>query len=534
MLLSELVSGLSVRRDPDRDARVCDLSEDSRTVVPGTLFIARRGLKADGNAFIEQALRAGASAVLTDNASLRLAGDGAVPLVYAPDVPAVLSVIAERFYGGASSRLSLVGVTGTNGKTTTTYLVWRLLNGAGVRCGLVGTVLVDDGREVAASGMTTPPATETSRCLASMVDAGCAAACMEVSSHALHQRRADALRFRVGVFTNLSGDHLDYHGTMDAYADAKARLFERLEPDALAVVNVQDPRAARMTRDCRARVLRCAVATPGALTDAERGADCVATILDESLDAMRLRLRGAWGEIDARVPLVGRYNAMNTLQACACAHALGLGADALAAGLPGLAAPPGRLERVHAPTDDVRVYVDYAHSDDSLRNVLLTVGAVMPGRHHAGDIRSAAGAPKQTETPSRLWAVFGCGGDRDRTKRPRMGRAAADLADRVVVTSDNPRTERPGDIIDEILAGIPASARPAIEVQADRARAIHHAVRQASPGDVVVIAGKGHETEQILPDGKGGTVRTHFDDREVAREALELRRARVAPSEPAP
>ncbi len=522
MLLSQLLAGLPVRCAPGADARVCDLSEDSRTVVPGSLFIARKGLKSDGNAFVEQALRAGATAVLTDNPTLRLAGDRAVPLVYAADVPAAIATIAERFYGQPSAALALMGVTGTNGKTTTTHLAWRLLNHAGRRCGLLGTVRIDDGREVAPATMTTPPATEISRCLATMRESGCVGACMEVSSHALDQRRADALRFRVGVFTNLTGDHLDYHVTMERYAAAKARLFELLPADALAVVAADDPWTPRMLRDCRASVVRCAI-TP---RDAATPAECEAEVLEESLDGMRLRLRGPWGEFAAHTPLIGRYNAMNVLQACVGAHALGMTGDDLALGLPRTDAPPGRLERVSTPADDLSVYVDYAHSDDSLRSVLRTVAGAMPAHRATGALVAAhAGGDRPAQRPARLWCVFGCGGDRDRTKRPRMGRAAADLADRIVVTSDNPRTERPGDIIDEILTGIPPAARDRVDVQADRARAIHHAVLHASPGDVVVIAGKGHETEQILPDGVGGTRRTHFDDREVAREALARRRA---------
>lgn len=501
MLLRDLIAGLPVTAPSGAGlVRVCDLTEDSRTVVPGSLFVARAGLKADGKAYATAAARAGAVAFLSDDPTL-LVETGA-PVVYARDVLLVTALMAERFYGMPSRRLDLVGITGTNGKTTSSWLVWQLLNAADRRCGLIGTVRIDDGVEVAPAEMTTPPALELSRLLARMGEAGCVAASMEVSSHALDQRRADALRFTVGVFTNLTGDHLDYHKTMEAYAGAKARLFALLPESGRAIVSAEDPWTPMVLEGCRAPVWRTAVVGPGEAP----GAECVATVLGESMGSTDLRLAGPWGEFTARVPLVGRYNAMNVLQAVASAHALGLDAGALRRAVASISAPPGRLEPVTVPGQDIGVYVDYAHSDDSLRNVLSAVGAAMSGRGQGGP---------------RLWVVFGCGGDRDRTKRPRMGRAAYDLADLVVVTSDNPRTERPSDIIDQILHGIPE--RDGVLVQADRAMAIRAAIESAVPGDVVVIAGKGHETEQILPDGAGGTARMHFDDREVAREAL-LRR----------
>jgi UDP-N-acetylmuramoyl-L-alanyl-D-glutamate--2,6-diaminopimelate ligase len=528
MNLGELIHGLDVRAVPGAllSVRVCDLTEDSRTAVPGSLFVARSGLKADGKRFVADAVAAGAVAVLTDDPGLE-APSPTIPVVYSPSLPAASAALAERFYGQPSRSLLLAGVTGTNGKTTITFLIWQLLNASDVRCGLIGTVLVDDGREVGPAAMTTPPAIEVSRSLASMVEAGCRAASMEVSSHALDQRRTDGLAFRVGVFTNLTGDHLDYHGTMENYAAAKARLFEALPPTATAIINADDPWGARMASVSRAPVWTTSIAGRGDAT-------CRARVDNADIHGMDLRLEGPWGAIDARVPLIGAYNAMNVLQAVAAAHALGLSREALAAGIPVLQAPPGRLERVSTPTDDIAVFVDYAHSDDSLASVLTAVGSQIPGRGGTGArVASRAGAPEAAIAPSsRLWAVFGCGGDRDRTKRPRMGLAAAQRADVIVVTSDNPRTERPASIIDQILGGIPDGARDRVTVQADRARAIHLAVSGAAPGDVVVIAGKGHETEQILPDGKGGTVRTHFDDREVAREALALRRHQPIPAHP--
>lgn len=499
MRLDELIAGLEIRHvggGATAGVDVADLTEDSRTVVPGSLFIARSGGKADGKAFIAHAIAGGAVGVLTDDASI--AAGLSVPVLFADDVPLACARLAERFFGEPSRSLGVLGVTGTNGKTTTTYLAWQLLNGAGRRCGLVGTVQVDDGRGVRPATMTTPPALAVSRALASMRAAGYEAASMEVSSHALDQRRCDALRLKVAVFTNLTGDHLDYHGTMERYADAKARLFALLPPDGVGIVNADDPWSERVAKACRGPVLTCT-------TRGRRRAACTVEIVSADMRGMRLAMMGPWGGVNVAVPLIGAYNAMNILQATAAAFALGMDPLSLAMGLHRISAPPGRLQRVGDAADEVTVYVDYAHSDDSLRNVLSTVRAAMGDR-------------------GRLWAVFGCGGNRDTTKRPRMGRAGSDLADVAVVTSDNPRLEQPGAIIDEVLTGVRPERRECVVVEADRRKAISLAVEGAEAGDVVVIAGKGHETEQILPDGKGGTLRTHFDDCEEAAAALAKRR----------
>jgi UDP-N-acetylmuramoyl-L-alanyl-D-glutamate--2,6-diaminopimelate ligase len=294
---------------------------------------------------------------------------------------------------------------------------------------------------------------------------------------------------------------LDYHKTMENYAAAKAVLFERLGPGEPAFVNVDSGWHERMTRDCKGLVVRC--------SQQDGGGDATVRIVEMHRGGMRLVLRGAWGEIDALVPLIGAFNAMNVLQAVCAAHACGLTREQIAEGCMRLDAPPGRLERVATTPSEPLVLVDYAHTDDGLRNALSTVRAVLGGK-------------------GRVIVVFGCGGDRDQTKRPKMGKVAAELGDVVVVTSDNPRTERPGDIIDMVLAGIGGGDRSKVSVQADRRRAIEFAIEHATRDDIVVIAGKGHETEQILPDGQGGVVRHHFDDREVAREAIAALRAKRA------
>lgn len=535
MDLAELIAGLHVSRStPSTElVRICDITEDSRTVMPGSLFVARKGHKADGKRFVEDAALAGAAAVLTDDETLESPKGYRIPILFSSDVPSVCAMIAERYYGKPTQRLKVSGVTGTNGKSTTTYLIWQLMNRAKHRCGLIGTVIVDDGSEVAESNMTTPPAIELSRSLGIMVEAGCVAATLEVSSHALDQKRVDGLKIDVGVYTNLTGDHLDYHKTMEHYAASKARLFEMLPPDGTAIINEDDEFAARMVQGCKCAVLRCALnAAPNEADPAQPG-ECRATVLEASITGMALAMEGPWGVIEATVPLIGRFNAMNVLQAVAACYAKGLSREQICQGLPALCAPPGRLQRVNKDTDDISVFVDYAHSDDSLRNCLESVAALIPGRSHAGALlRSSAGSARPTTLPLRhdraptgkLWVVFGCGGDKDKTKRPRMGAVAIEIADQVVVTSDNPRTEKPSAIVDDILVGISKDLRDKLTVQVDRERAIRHAIESAQTGDVVIIAGKGHEKVQIVSDGAGGTLSVHFDDSEIAQSCLEARR----------
>lgn len=484
--------------------RITDITDDSRSVVPGSLFVARRGVSVDARRFVGDAIRAGAVAVLAEQDG-ELSNDVAgVPVIPVDDAQRVGAFVAERFFRNPSHALRLVGVTGTNGKTSVTGLIHQLLNNADMRCGLIGTVITDDGRSISESSQTTPGAIELSQTLASMVDCGCRAASLEVSSHALGQGRVQALRFEIGVFTNLSGDHQDYHGSMEAYAAAKARLFAMLPSHGLAVVNAADPATARMLQDCHARVVRTARHEHG-VEPGEAGA--TVEVVGASVKGMQVAMRGAWGELAAPLPLFGEHNALNALQAVVVAHALGIPAQAIARGLT-LARPArGRLDVVNGDPpgtacEEPLVLIDYAHTDDALRHALRAVRPVAEARG------------------GRLVIVFGCGGDRDRTKRPRMGAAASELADVVVVTSDNPRTERPSDIIVAVLEGIPREQRDAVLVHADRRVAIEQAVLEAGPADVIVIAGKGHEREQILPNGTGGVMKVPFDDAQEARRAL--------------
>lgn len=517
MWLGELISDAACRLvsgDSDR-VRVTDITEDSRSTMPGSLFIARSGLQSDGRAFIRQAIEDGASAVLTDaqgietvqllNESRR---DGGVAAIVAEDVSLAGAQIAERFFGSPSSQLTVIATTGTNGKTSVTHFVHQILNASKVKCGLIGTVAVDDGDRVYSSEMTTPPATEISQTLCSMTEHGCEAAAIEASSHALSQKRLGGIDIDIALFTNLTGDHLDYHGSMDAYADAKAELFDSLTPEGLAVINIASSWADRMARDCPARVLRV-----GVLNGHETSSQVDASIrvlapahTGETCALKRVRLELMNGCVEGDTQLIGEFNLLNLLLACIAAEEAGASLDELASALSTLSAPPGRLERVsvegiqHAPT----VLVDYAHTDDALGHAIAATRELVP-------------------VSGRLWVVFGCGGDRDITKRPRMGTVACS-ADRIVITSDNPRSERPNDIIAAVLSGIPENRRNDTTVHADRADAIRAAIQAADEQDVVLIAGKGHETEQITIEN-GETIRRAFDDRLFARDALLARHA---------
>ncbi len=488
--LGELLAGIA----PDGAltavaARVASgVFDDSRRVQPGGVFVAVRGAAADGRAFVADALARGAAAIVGEE----LERQESVLTVQVADARAALAQLALRWYGLAADGcggLQLVGVTGTNGKSTTAFMVRAIAAAAGRKCGLLGTVHYDlCGRSVSA-GMTTPGPLELAACLRECADNGADAAVLEVSSHALDQKRTDGLRFVAAAFTNLTGDHLDYHKTMEAYGAAKARLFAGLSPEALAVVNRDDPRHAWMLRECRARVLGFSL---------EGEAEISARITRSTSQGTLYRMRIEGRELVLENAIVGRHNVYNAMTAAGLARGLGIECEAIAAGLSAVRNIPGRLQRV--PCESAAdVFVDYAHTDDALRNVLAVLKPL---------------------TRRRLILVFGCGGDRDRTKRPRMAQAAAEFADAIVVTSDNPRTEDPHAIIADILAGFDADGRRRVRVEPDRAAAIRAALADAAEGDVLVIAGKGHENYQIL-----GSQRIHFDDVEVAiQAAAELRK----------
>ncbi len=511
MRLGALLKGLRIDVRPGKratpDPRICDFTEDSRTAMPGSLFVARPGLVSDGRRFILDAVKAGAAAVLTDAEGASAVPDNAVALV-TDDVPLFSAILAERFFGDPSRSLQVAAITGTNGKSTSAHLVRGLLNACGVRCGLVGSVEVDDGEQSSSAVLTTPTAPELSYLFSAMLEHGCTAAVIEASSHAIHQKRIAGLDIDAAAFTNLSQDHLDYHGTMDRYAAAKAELFSSLKPGALAVVNADDPEHERMLAECGARVLRIHPKWRESIEPDE------ATIRGQAIQTgfgSMIEARGPWGSVSGQMPLIGGFNFANLLIAISIVHDFGLTASQIERALPSLTAPSGRLEPVSAPDDPFTVLVDFAHTPDALVNAINAVRSIVrPG----GVLR----------------VVFGCGGDRDRRKRPLMGRAVTDLADVVYVTSDNPRTEKPSAIIDEVLSDLSADERSRAHVHVDRRTAIETAVADLKPGDVLLIAGKGHETYQLLPDPSmpGGIRRIDFDDRVVARKALAGRAVGVA------
>jgi UDP-N-acetylmuramoyl-L-alanyl-D-glutamate--2,6-diaminopimelate ligase len=470
------------------DAEAKGVTHDSRQAGPGWVFVALRGLKADGVAFAPQAVANGAAAIVAER-SPEMASN--VPWIVVSDARRALALLAAEFNGHPSRQMQVVGITGTNGKTTTSYLLAAIFEAAGTRCGLMGTVAYRIGNREFEATRTTPEAPDVQALLRKMVDAGCGACVMEVSSHALSLGRVDGMQFAAGVFTNLTRDHLDFHADMEDYFAAKRRLFEMLPDRAPAVVNVDDPRGSALLEIAKRPVTyainRAAHVTPGPLT--------------YSLEGLTFDVRTPRGTVHVRSRLVGRPNVYNILAATGTAVALGAPIDAIERGLAHLEGVPGRFEMASGPDDDITVIVDYAHTDDALRNLLETA---RPLAHR------------------RLITVFGCGGDRDRSKRPLMGMVAARLSDVVVITSDNPRSEDPARIIEEATRGAQPelrSGRTELLTIVDRQEAIVNAVRRAQRGDVVLIAGKGHEKYQEI----GGRV-LPFDDVAVAREALAARR----------
>lgn len=473
------------------NAPVTSIAEDSRTIRPGACFVAVRGTKSDGHRYVRQALAAGAAVVVVENdAGLPIGA----PVVKVADSRAVLAKLAAAFYGfrgdGASSP-TLIGVTGTNGKTTVAWILRSILNTAGHRTAVLGTIEYDVISSRRPAPHTTPPPLELASCLAEARDAGADFAVLEVSSHALDQRRTDGVDFSAGIFTNLTGDHLDYHGDMDTYRQAKRRLFENLKTRSVAVLNADDPTSEVMAAGTKARPILYGLDSPDAAVTAD---------LQTSTSAgSTFVLHGQGFETLIRSKLVGRHNVLNVLAAAATAEHFGVEPAAIREGVERLAGAPGRMQPVQSRETPFGVFVDYAHTDDALRNALEAVRPL---------------------TANRLICVFGCGGDRDRGKRPRMAAVVEELADVAFVTSDNPRHESPMAIIEEILAGFSPHPRCRVEVTADRRAAIEAAITEASPGDTVLIAGKGHEAYQQIGDDK-----LDFDDCVVARQFLAKSRA---------
>ena len=473
MKLKELLNGLEIfSANVDLEAEIAGVSYDSRQVKPGDLFVALSGYTADGHRFIPQAMASGAAAALCQVPP----EGGEIPYVQVADSRRALAAVGANFFGHPARAMTMVGVTGTNGKTTTTYLLKAILEARGEKVGLIGTNQNMIGQEVLPTERTTPESFELQKLFAQMRDAGCTYVVMEVSSHALFLDRVYGVHYRVGVFTNLTQDHLDFHKTMEAYCDAKALLFRNCET---GVVNAADPWTPRLLEHVSCKVLSFS---------SNGQADLQAE--DAALAADHVAFTAAYkGErVPVRVNIPGRFMVDNALDVLGAALALGIPLEESAAVLARVPHVKGRVEVVPTPGKDYTVLIDYAHSPDSLVNVLTTVRGFARGR---------------------TIALFGCGGDRDKGKRPKMGRAAAENADLLVVTTDNPRTERPADIIAGILPGLEGSGTP-YEVVEDRVEAIHWAMDHAKAGDVIVLCGKGHETYQEV-----GHEKRHMDEREI-------------------
>lgn len=500
MRLGDLLEVLpDARLHGDPDLEITGLSYDSRLTTPGSLFVAIRGFVHDGHDFIGDAYANGARAVVVEREG---EPDSPVPWIRVPSSRRALAMLSAQFYGHPSKELRLIGVTGTNGKTTTTHLIRSILMAQGHKVGLIGTVHNYVGDEKYPVTRTTPESLDLQSLFRQMVEAGCKHCVMEVSSHALELHRVDSCEFDVGVFTNLSQDHLDFHQNFSNYLEAKAKLFESLGRTYLgtpkpggksAIVNLDDPAGRQMAERTWARVT-----TYGLSEESDIRA------IDISLHSggASFRLLSPKGERDVRLQISGRFNVYNTLAAIGAGLAEGVPLDAAVQALEGVTGVAGRLEGIDLG-QDFRVFVDYAHTPDGLENVLLAVRELARGR---------------------VIVVFGAGGDRDRTKRPIMGKLAARLADYCIITSDNPRSEDPDAIVREIEKGVRHEGKDRSHYASivDREEAIAGAIEMAEPGDVVLIAGKGHETYQIFRD------RTiHFDDREVAEDKIRRRSGRA-------
>ncbi|MCE3222337.1 MAG: murE [Nitrospira sp.] len=502
MTLDELISPIQGRlkvleRTGDQRVTISGLTDDSRTVEAGSLFVAVKGERVDGHAFLDRVVAAGAAAVVVE----RDAAVGSIASVRVQDSREALGILGSRFYRDPSATLRMIGVTGTNGKTTTTYIVKTMLEAASRQVGLIGTVVYLIGKESIPASHTTPGALELQRLFARMVEARLDTVVMEVSSHALALDRTTGSEFDVAVFTNLTQDHLDFHVDMESYFQAKRKLFAELEqagsskPSKRAIVNVDDPWGGRIGEACTVPVW-----TYGLRHQADLRAEDVRL----SPTGTTFTLRSPLGSCAIQSRLVGEHNVYNLLAAIGVALHEGLTLDQVRSAIRAVTNVPGRFELVEAG-QDFTVVVDYAHTEDALVRLLTAAQALRAGR---------------------IITVFGCGGDRDRTKRPKMGRAAVQYSDVVVLTSDNPRTEDPAAILREVEVGVKEALSDRSQVRyrmiADRRAAIEAAIHEAKAGDMVLIAGKGHEDYQIL-----GTTKHPFDDRKVARETIGTLRSGV-------
>jgi UDP-N-acetylmuramoyl-L-alanyl-D-glutamate--2,6-diaminopimelate ligase len=482
MIFDELIKLVSPNKAPD-------IRIDSRLVKAGDIFVAVEGAVYDGHDFIDQALANGAKYIVCQkNKSSIEYRASSIETIFVDDSLKAAAILAQASMGNPSSKLTNLAVTGTNGKTTVAFLVRSCIQITGQKCGLIGTIVYDTGAASFEAPLTTPDCLTIAEKQSQMLKAGSKYMVIEASSHALAQNRMAAIDFKAAAFTNLTGDHLDYHKTKKEYLAAKTKLFAALSPEAVAVLNKQSPEAKQIAQKTKTKILWYAI---------NAQADITAHIESMDVNETVFTLDYADQSFLVKTPLMGLHNVSNHLAAAGLCLAAGFDLETIAAGLSALQGVPGRLEKVDW-NGDFTVLVDYAHTDDALKNVLSTLKPLCK---------------------SRLIVVFGCGGDRDRTKRPRMAKVVEQLADFVIVTSDNPRTEKPQDIINEIVAGFKNPDSPKITVEPDRKKAIALAVKTAEKNDIVLIAGKGHENYQII-----GKQKFPFSDKTVARECLAKRK----------
>jgi len=482
--ISDLIRNIGVVSVTGENDPVIDRIEfDSRKVVSGTLFVAVKGTKSDGHDFIMSAVESGASAVICE--VLPEKADKKICWIKTDDSARALGIVASEFFGNPSSSLKLTGVTGTNGKTTIATLLYKMFSRLGYKCGLFSTVCNYIVITEHPATHTTPDPIQLNRSLAAMVEAGCDYAFMEVSSHAVDQKRIAGLKFAGGIFTNLTHDHLDYHKTFDNYLNAKKSFFDSLSPEAFALINLDDRNGKVMIQNCKAK--KYSFSTKGI-------ADFRCNVIEQDFSGMDLRIQGE--EVWTR--FIGDYNASNLVAVFAASELLGGTRKEILAILSDLRSVPGRLEAVDGP-GGIAGIVDYAHTPDALLNVISTINKIrVEGKQ--------------------LITVVGAGGDRDRTKRPKMAAITAEGSTKVILTSDNPRTEDPEKILDDMESGIPPDVRRKVLRICDRREAIKTAVMLAGPGDVVLVAGKGHENYQEI-----NGIKHHFDDREELKAALQLK-----------
>lgn len=494
MKLSEIIRNLDVlRMEGKADVEINSICSDSRKVQPGSLFIAVKGYASDGHAYIPQAIEKGAVAIIVEEGAYALPSANnkadAPGRAYAPSFVQVansrkaVALVADAFYGHPSGKLTLVGITGTNGKTTTVTLLYNLFRELGYSCGLLSTIANYVGEERLETENTTVDPITLNSLLARMVDKGCEYCFMEVSSIGVEQERVTGLEFAMGIFSNLTHDHLDYHKTFAEYLRCKKLFFDNLPKKAIALINADDKNGPVMVQNTRAKIVTYSVTGL---------ADHTARMMEQNFDGMLLKI----DSVDTWCRLIGRHNAYNLLTIYSTAVCLGADPTEVLVALSKLESAPGRLENLHGPKG-LSVIVDYAHTPDALENVLVTLRDI---------------APERT-----LICLFGCGGDRDKTKRPEMAQVAQKLADRLVITSDNPRTEVPEAIIEDIKAGLDSKGLAKSLIITDRREAIRTAILTAPENATILLAGKGHETYQVI-----GHEKTHFDEKEIVTQTFKL------------